>query len=220
MERPEYRVYGDKLREFCWFCWFYRSLILLQNPLFSNTFSLKGVLEFCKSMFCVLCVFCVYTESVNNFFKFAVAVVGCELVGILATPFTLSAIPDWYSILSKPAFSPPNWVFGPAWTMLYFFMGTSAFLIWQKGLKKRMVKEALFYFLAQLFFNFIWSVLFFGLRSPILGLIDILVLWVLILITTIKFYKLSKPASYLLIPYLAWVSFAAILNLSIVFLNP
>ena len=155
----------------------------------------------------------------NNFFKFLIAVIGCELVGILATPFTLAAIPTWYSTLNKPPFSPPNWIFGPVWTTLYFLMGISAFLIWQRGLKKRQVKEALLYFVAQLFLNFIWSILFFGLRSPILGLLDILILWMLILVTMIKFYKISKLASYLLIPYLLWVSFATILNLSIVILN-
>lgn len=155
----------------------------------------------------------------NRFFKFLVAVIGCELVGIISTPLTLSAIPTWYSTLNKPPFSPPNWIFGPVWTILYFLMGVSAFLIWQKGLKKRQVKEALIYFVAQLSFNFVWSILFFGLRSPILGLIDILVLWVLILVTIVKFYKISKTAAYLLAPYILWVSFALILNLSIVLLN-
>ncbi len=155
----------------------------------------------------------------NNFLKFLTAVVACQLVGIISTPFTLSAIPTWYNTLNKPPFSPPNWIFGPAWTTLYFLMGVSFFLIWQKGLKKKQAKQALFYFLVQLFFNFIWSILFFGLRSPILGLVDIVVLWVLILLTIIKFYKISKPAAWLLYPYLAWVSFATLLNLSIVLLN-
>ncbi len=156
----------------------------------------------------------------SNFFKFLIAVTGCELVGIISTPFTLAAIPTWYSTLNKPPFSPPNWIFGPVWTALYFLMGVAAFLIWKKGLKNKQVKKALTYFVAQLAFNFLWSFLFFGLHSPILGLLDILILWVLILITMIKFYKLSKPAVYLLIPYILWVSFATILNLSIVILNP
>jgi len=157
---------------------------------------------------------------VSNFFKFLITVIGCELVGIISTPFTLAAIPTWYNILTKPPFSPPNWIFGPVWTALYFLIGISAFLIWKKGLKKKHVKEALYYFIAQLVFNFMWSILFFGLKSPIIGLIDILVLWVLILITMIKFYKISKPASYLLVPYILWVSFATLLNLFIVILNP
>lgn len=155
----------------------------------------------------------------NNLSKFLVAVLGCELVGIISTPFTLSAIPSWYNFLNKPSFSPPNWVFGPVWTTLYFMMGVAAFLIWKKSFKKKPVTEALTYFLIQLFLNFIWSFLFFGLRSPLLGLIDIIVLWVFILVTMIKFFKLSKPAAYLLVPYLLWVSFATVLNLFIVILN-
>ncbi|MBI2315069.1 tryptophan-rich sensory protein [Candidatus Daviesbacteria bacterium] len=152
--------------------------------------------------------------------KFLISTIGCELVGIAATPFTLSAIQTWYQTLNKPSFSPPNWVFGPAWTILYFLMGVAAYLVWIKGLEKKAVKNALAFFIAQLVFNFLWSILFFGLHSPILGLIDILILWTLILITIIKFYKISKTAAYLLIPYLLWVTFATILNLSIVLLNP
>ena len=142
------------------------------------------------------------------------------MVGLAATPFTISAIPTWYQTLQKPTFSPPNWIFGPVWTILYFLMGVAAYLIWIKGLEKMAVKTALKFFLVQLLFNFLWSILFFGLHSPILALIDILILWILIVITVIKFYKISKTASYLLIPYLLWVSFATILNLSIVLLNP
>lgn len=156
----------------------------------------------------------------NKFFKFLISVVGCELVGIISTPFTLAAIPTWYSTLNKPIFSPPNWIFGPVWTTLYLLMGVAAYMVWQKGLKKKHIKNALYYFLAQLLFNFMWSILFFGLRSPILGLVDIFLLWVLILITMIRFYKISRLASYLLIPYLLWVSFATLLNLSILLLNP
>lgn len=152
--------------------------------------------------------------------KFLISTIGCELVGIAATPFTISAIPGWYQTLNKPVFSPPNWIFGPVWTILYFLMGVAAYLVWIKGLEKKAVKTALTFFIAQLFFNFLWSILFFGLHSPMLALIDIFILWTLILITIIKFYKISKTASYLLIPYLLWVTFATILNLSIVLLNP
>lgn len=149
-----------------------------------------------------------------------ISIIGCELVGIAATPFTISAIPGWYQTLNKPSFSPPDWIFGPLWTILYFLMGVAAYLIWIKGLEKKAVKTALSFFIAQLVFNFFWSILFFGFQSPVLGLIDILILWILILITIIKFHKISKTASYLLIPYLLWVTFATILNLSIVLLNP
>lgn len=155
----------------------------------------------------------------NRYLKLLVIVVVCELVGIISTPFTLAAIPEWYSTLNKPAFAPPNWVFAPAWITLYFLMGVAAFLVLEQGTKKKNVKKALIYFSAQLFFNFLWSVLFFGLRSPPLGLVDILILWIFIFITMIKFHKIHKPAAYLLIPYLLWVSFAALLNFAILLLN-
>ncbi|MBI2641533.1 tryptophan-rich sensory protein [Candidatus Roizmanbacteria bacterium] len=143
----------------------------------------------------------------------------CEAVGIISTPFTIAAIPTWYATLNKPFFSPPNWIFGPVWTLLYAMMGVSAYLIWEKGWKNRKVRVALYFFIAQLFFNFLWSLLFFGLRSPLLGLIDIIVLWFAILFTMLQFSKSSKPASYLLIPYLLWVMFATLLNFSILILN-
>ena len=155
----------------------------------------------------------------KNLPKLLTSIIGCELVGVAATPFTLSAIPTWYQYLNKPFFSPPNLVFGPVWTMLYFLMGVAAYMVWIKDLREKQVKSALSFFIAQLVLNFFWSILFFGLHSPILGLIDILALWTLALITIIKFYKISKTASYLLIPYLLWVSFASLLNLSIVLLN-
>lgn len=155
----------------------------------------------------------------NKIVKLITAIVGCELVGILATPFTLGSIPGWYQTLEKPFFSPPNFIFGPVWTTLYFLMGVSAYLVWEKGLHKKIVKNSLIYFLIQLGFNFLWSLIFFGLHLPLLAFLDIIILWILIFITIKKFAKLSKVASYLLIPYLLWVTFAALLNLSIVFLN-
>lgn len=155
----------------------------------------------------------------NKYYKLALTIIGCELVGLISTPFTISAIPNWYNRLNKPPFSPPNWVFGPVWTILYLLMGIAAFLVWQKGLKKKKVTEALTYFGLQLVFNFIWTFLFFGLRSPLLGLIDITVLWIFIVLTILKFYKISKPAAYMLIPYLLWVSFASLLNFSVLVLN-
>ena len=155
----------------------------------------------------------------KNLSKLFIAVIGCELVGLLSTPFTISSIPSWYAYLNKPPFSPPNWIFGPVWIMLYFLMGVSAFLIWEKGLKNKKVKRAQNYFFIQLFFNFFWSVLFFGLHFPILGLIDIVALLISILFTSRAFFAISKLASSLLLPYLLWVSFATILNIFIVILN-
>ena len=151
--------------------------------------------------------------------KLIVSVVGCELVGIISVPFTIYAIPTWYSTLNKPLFAPPNWIFGPAWTLLYFLMGISFYFIWRQGWKKKKIKTAGIFFLAQLGLNFLWSPVFFGLRSPILGLINIVAMWILIAITMRKFYPFSKLAFYLLVPYLLWVSFATVLNAAIVILN-
>ena len=150
--------------------------------------------------------------------KLIISVVGCELVGILGTPFTISAIPAWYATLNKPVFAPPNWIFGPVWTLLYFLMGISFYLIWKQGWKKK-IRAAGMFFLAQLGLNFIWSPIFFGLRAPLLGLIVIVTMWVLIVMTMKRFYPLSRLAFYLLVPYLLWVSFATLLNAAIVVLN-
>lgn len=158
-------------------------------------------------------------NSMKNLPKLIVSIVICELVGIMSTPFTVAAIPGWYSALIKPPFSPPNWIFGPVWTLLYLMMGVSFYCIWQLGWKKKKVKVAGYYFGAQLALNFFWSIAFFGLRSPLLGLVNIIALWILIILTMKHFYPLSKLAFYLLIPYLLWVTFATLLNGSIVLLN-
>lgn len=160
-----------------------------------------------------------HTVIMKDLVKVTLCIVGCELVGILGTPFTISAIPTWYATLNKPVFAPPNWVFGPAWTLLYFLMGVSFYLILKQGWKKKAVKTAGKFFLAQLTLNFLWSPIFFGLKSPLLGLITIIAMWLLIIITMKKFYPLSKLAFYLLVPYLLWVSFATMLNAAILVLN-
>ncbi len=155
----------------------------------------------------------------KNLVKLVISVAGCELVGLLGTPFTISAIPTWYVTLNRPFFAPPNWLFAPAWTLLYFLMGVAFYLIWKQDWKKKRIRAAGLIFLAQLGLNFLWSPVFFGLRAPLLGLIVIIALWLLIVLTMKKFFPLSKPAFYLLVPYLLWVSFATILNAAIVVLN-
>ena len=151
--------------------------------------------------------------------KLLISVIGCEIVGVLGTPFTIPAIPAWYASLNKPFFAPPNWVFGPVWTLLYFLMGVAFYLIWKQGFEKKRVKTAGLFFLAQLGLNLIWSPIFFGLRAPLLGLVVIVAMWTLIVMTMKKFYPLSRLALYLLVPYLLWVSLATTLNASIVILN-
>lgn len=155
----------------------------------------------------------------KDFFKLIIAVGISELAGIIGSFFTISAIPGWYAGLVKPALSPPNWVFGPIWTTLYALMGIAAFLVWKQGLQKREVKIALIVFGIQLFLNAIWSIIFFGLQNPGWALVDIILLWLVIVWTMVVFYKISKPAAYLLVPYLLWVSFAGYLNYSLWILN-
>lgn len=137
----------------------------------------------------------------------------CLGAGVLGMFFTVSAIPTWYQTLDKPSFSPPNWVFGSVWTILYILMGISLYLVWTK----RKIPSV---FWIQLILNAIWSIIFFGLKNPTLALVDIIALWIAIVLTIKAFSKINKLAGNLLYPYLAWVSFATVLNLAIVFLNP
>ncbi|RJR15047.1 tryptophan-rich sensory protein [Candidatus Microgenomates bacterium] len=147
------------------------------------------------------------------------AILICQTAGLVGSVFTFSAIPTWYATLSKPIISPPNWVFGPVWTILFTLMGISAYLVWQEGWQKKQVKDALRTFGEQLVLNALWSILFFGLKNPLLAFVEIIFLWILIVATMVKFYRLNNWAAYLLLPYLIWVSFASILNGAIVVLN-
>ena len=155
----------------------------------------------------------------GDIWKLVVSIIACLAAGAIGSIFTREAIPTWYATLEKPAFNPPNWLFAPVWTLLYLMMGIAAFLVWRKGLENRQLRIALIVFLVQLVLNALWSVAFFGLESPLYGLIVIAALWVAILFTVLKFYRISLAASVLLLPYLLWVSFAAVLNSSIWLLN-
>jgi benzodiazapine receptor len=154
-----------------------------------------------------------------NILRLLTSIAVCQLAGVIGSVFTSSAIPGWYAALRKPSFTPPGWVFGPVWISLYLLMGVSAFMIWSKGLSDSRVRMALSLFLGQLLLNTLWSVLFFGLRSPLAGFIEILILWIAIALTMISFWRISSPSGILLLPYLLWVSFAAVLNYSILILN-
>ena len=138
-----------------------------------------------------------------------------QTAGLIGSLFTAPAISTWYAELTKPSFTPPGWIFGPVWTVLYLLMGVAAFLVWRKGLRHRQVKVALWAFFGQLALNSLWSIIFFGLRNPGLAFAEIVVLWAAIIATAYLFFKVSKPAAWLLAPYLLWVSFAGFLNYSI-----
>ena len=157
--------------------------------------------------------------KIKDIGKLVLCVAACLAAGAIGSMFTRQAIPTWYATLEKPAFNPPNWVFAPVWTLLYILMGVAAFLVWRRGWENRQVKIALVAFLVQLILNASWSVVFFGLESPLYGLIVIAALWVAILFTTLSFYRISRVAGVLMLPYLLWVTFAAVLNESIWLLN-
>jgi benzodiazapine receptor len=151
--------------------------------------------------------------------KLLISIVICQLAGIIGSIFTSSSVTTWYRSLAKPSFTPPNWLFSPVWISLFVLMGVSAFLIWNRGLSDSRVRVALTLFVGQLLLNILWSVLFFGLRSPLAGFIEILILWIAIALTMISFWRISSLSSLLLLPYLLWVGFAAVLNYSILTLN-
>jgi len=155
----------------------------------------------------------------RDILKLVVSIVACQCAGLIGSIFTMPAIPTWYETLAKPSFTPPSWLFAPAWITLYVLMGVAAFLIWRKGLDIRNVKSALIIFLVQLVLNALWSAIFFGAKSLIGGAVVIVLLWIAILFTILRFFKISAAAGGLLIPYILWVSFASVLNISILALN-
>jgi tryptophan-rich sensory protein len=142
------------------------------------------------------------------------------LTGLMDEPFiTTEAGGIWYTNLHKPFFNPPDWVFAPVWMTLYVMMGVSSFLIWQKDLEYKPVRVAMTWYIIQIILNAIWTPLFFGMQSPLLGLVDVIGLLAAIIVTIVLFFKISRLAALLLVPYLAWVSFAAVLNAAIYLLN-
>jgi tryptophan-rich sensory protein len=146
-------------------------------------------------------------------------VLACELAGIIGSFFTMPSIPTWYASLQKPFFNPPSWVFAPVWLSLYLLMGIAAYLVWSNG-KKKEARGALGLFAFQLALNVLWSFAFFGLHSTFSGLLVIVALWLCIAATMVAFWRISKASGWLLVPYILWVSFATLLNLSVFLLNP
>lgn len=154
---------------------------------------------------------------VNSLAKLFIAVSVSEFVGILGSVFTISVIPTWYAALTKPALNPPAWIFGPVWTTLYLLMGISLWLIWKNDSKEK--NRAIWLFAVQLALNAIWSPIFFGVQSVSSALAIIVLLWIAIVLTILMFRKISKTAAWLLVPYIAWVSFASYLNYMLWVLN-
>lgn len=143
-----------------------------------------------------------------------------QLAGICGAFFTAASVETWYATLQKPFFTPPSWLFGPVWTLLYILMGLSIYLVWKRSAThKNAYHTQVLLFWVHLFINFLWSVVFFGLQSPIGGLAIILLLLAFILYFIWRFYTIDTRATYLLLPYAVWVSFATALNAAIVLLN-
>lgn len=156
--------------------------------------------------------------NISKLFKLLVSLILPIGLGSIAGMVTAKAVPVWYDTLVKPSFNPPSYLFGPVWTVLYIMMGISMFLIWITP-KTELRQKALIVFGLQLFFNFWWSILFFSFHKILISVVDILILWFLIIYMITLFKKIKPIAAYLQIPYLLWVTFASVLNISIWYLN-
>lgn len=180
---------------------------------------------------------------IKKYLKLIFCIAICEGAGIIGAVYMMPEIDFWYNNLDKPSINPPNWVFGPVWAILFFLMGISLFLAWQKKWKADVLaigmpekkswnplsaklwfgswqeENAIIIFALQLILNVWWPVIFFGMRNPGLAFFELLALWFAILYTIVNFYRISKAAAYLLLPYILWVSFAGVLNFLIWFLN-
>jgi translocator protein len=154
----------------------------------------------------------------SNGIKLIISIVLCVSLGSVGGLVTVNEIPTWYATLNKPSFNPPNWLFGPVWTTLYVLMGISVYLIWKQPVSTERNK-ALQLFILQFILNFCWSFIFFGLHATGWALMEMIALWILILLSILHFAKHSKTAAWLLVPYIAWVSFALLLNAAIWKLN-
>jgi tryptophan-rich sensory protein len=144
-------------------------------------------------------------------FRLIASLVICQLAGIIGAFSTTPAISGWYASLEKPSFNPPNWIFSPVWIFLYLLMGVTLYILWQ-NLPRAKAKIALLFFAVQLLLNILWSVMFFGLKMPMVAFLEILLLWIFILLTMIASSRVSRATVFLLLPYIFWVSFAAVLN--------
>ena len=157
-------------------------------------------------------------QGASQWIALACAVALCFAAAGVGSLYTTPAIPGWYASLQKPAFSPPNWIFGPVWTLLYLMMAVAVWMVWrERGFGGAPLPLTLF--AVQLTLNALWSIIFFGWRRPDLALVEIFFLWAAIFATMLSFWRVSQFAAWLMWPYLLWVTFAGFLNLSIWKLN-
>ena len=157
--------------------------------------------------------------STNRYLPYIICIGGALLAGIIGSIGTIDAIPTWYASLNQPSWTPPNWLFGPVWTTLYILMGVAAALVWKSDIKEGKSRVITFFFL-HLLVNTAWSLVFFSLKNVEAALAVITVLWFMIATLMVLFWKYDKRSTYLLVPYILWVSYASTLNLGILLLNP
>ena len=155
----------------------------------------------------------------NNTLKLIIAIAIPLAVGATSGFFTITGVESWYQTINKPSWNPPGSVFGPVWTTLYVLMGVALFLVWKSSGSDTLKRTAITLFAIQLILNFFWSFIFFDQQQPGWAFVEIITLWFFILLTIFSFARVSKTAAWLLVPYISWVSFAAILNYTIWKLN-
>jgi tryptophan-rich sensory protein len=158
-------------------------------------------------------------RTLSTTWRIVLCIVVTMLLGASGGIITETGTGTWYDALNKPSFQPPDWLFGPVWTTLFFLMGLAAGMVWSAKTANYRKGQALGAYSVQLGLNIAWSLIFFGFESPKLALIEIVILWIAILVTLQLFYKINKTAGLLLVPYLLWVTFATVLNAAIVLLN-
>ncbi len=159
------------------------------------------------------------TNVISNSWKLLICIIICQAVGLSAGYLTNTQNNVWYDNIVKPSWNPPGYLFGPVWTILYLLMGISLWIIWKSNAPEHKKLNAELVFAAQLFLNFWWTIIFFKFQAPELAFAEILLMIILILITIFKFAEISRTAAWLLVPYISWVCFAAILNYNLWILN-
>jgi translocator protein len=152
-------------------------------------------------------------------FKLLISIIICQGAGIIGSIFTAGALSGWFSELNHPSFTPANWLYPPIWITVHLLIAIAAFLIWWRGLHIKPVRVAMILFIIQLVLSVVWVFVLFGLQYILFGLIAVVVLWVMLLLTIIQFYKVSTAAGNLMIPYIVWITFAVILNGALYLLN-
>lgn len=157
--------------------------------------------------------------TIPNNWKLVICIIICEVAGIISGLLTNTQNNIWFNAIIKPSWNPPGYIFGPVWTVLYLLMAISLWIVWKSDAFEDQKMVACLIFAAQLFLNFWWTIFFFKFQSPLTAFVEIIFMIVFIFFTIIRFSEISKTAAWLLVPYISWVSFAAILNYTLWDLN-